>query len=114
MTGIGGDRLCGIEPACTDAPDGTRPHGEPQHALPWPGSQLPVGVAASACTPPGLGTRFSFRWNNKVAWSTVCEPLNAGLPFTRPHTPSAALMPSQPCVTGGGTVKKLTDLTGAY
>ena len=28
----------------------------------------------------GLGTRFSFRWNNKVAWSTVCEPLNAGLP----------------------------------
>ena len=28
----------------------------------------------------GLGTRFSFLWNNKVAWSTVCEPLNAGLP----------------------------------
>ena len=28
----------------------------------------------------GLGSRFSFRWNNKVAWSTVCEPLNAGLP----------------------------------
>ena len=28
----------------------------------------------------GLGTRFSFRWNNQVAWITVCEPLNAGLP----------------------------------
>ena len=28
----------------------------------------------------GLGTHFSFRWNNQVAWITVCETLNAGLP----------------------------------
>ena len=28
----------------------------------------------------GWGPAFPFGWNNKVAWSTVCEPLNAGLP----------------------------------
>ena len=40
----------------------------------------------------GWGTRFSFsfRWYNQVAWITVCEPLNAGLPpknfyATSPH-----------------------------
>ena len=43
----------------------------------------------------GLGTRFSFRWNNKVARITVCEPLNAGLPpkkhvYATSHIPRAA------------------------
>ena len=44
------------------------------------------------CRGRGLGTRFSFsfRWYNQVAWITVCEPLNAGLPpknfyATSPH-----------------------------
>ena len=50
-----------------------------------------------------LGTRFSFRWNNKVAsWITVREPLNPKRgpstqeTFTRPHTPTmyAAAAPS--------------------
>ena len=45
----------------------------------------------------GWGPAFPFGGTTKVAWSTVCEPLNAGLP-PKKHlhdltTPSAALMP---------------------
>ena len=68
-----------------------------------PPSPPPASTNAIDCMGRRLGTRFSFRWNNKVAsWITVREPLNPKRgpstqeTFTRPHTPTmyAAAAPS--------------------